>query len=488
MSSSASATSGSVALPQPGGADNLLERIAAWRAGGRTWAPPELSARWGWAGLGLLLAGVMAVVAFSTAGHSILVPKSGVAFPGWEAGPLGWVFGHPSLSVNTLIYGYSGLLVLMVFAYALALMAARSLSLKVIAGAVVAINLILLLGPPLQLTDLFNYIGYARLGALHGLNPYTHVINAETFDPVYRFTSWHNLPSPYGPLFSAVTYPLAFLPLPLAYWIVKVATVAASLGFVWCVYRCARLLDLDPRPVLVLIVANPIYVFFAVGAFHNDFFMLLPATGAIALLLARRDRAAGAVLVLAVAVKFTAVLLLPFLLMAARPPERRLRVLSGVVLAGIPLAALSVALFGFTIPNLTEQSSVVTGYSFPNLIGLAVGLGGRTPGLMRVIDLALVVIVLWELRRRDWLAGAGWATVALIAGTSWLMPWYVVWVLPLAALAANRRLRRASLLLTVFLLLTFTPEVGILLNSWGIRPLATPAGRTASAYQTKLQR
>ena len=55
--------------------------------------------------------------------------------------------------------------------------------------------------------------------------------------------------------------------------------------------------------------------------------MLMPSWRAISLLLARRDRAAGAVVMVAVAVKFTAILLLPFLLVAARTPQRRIRVL-----------------------------------------------------------------------------------------------------------------------------------------------------------------
>lgn len=464
----------------------MVDRLKAAGERLRALAPRELSAGWGYAGLGLLVAGVIAVVAFSTAGGSILVPRSQSAFPAWEAGPLRFVFGHPSLPTQTLMYAYSGLLILMLGAYALAVLAARSLSLRVIAVVAVALNLILLLGPPLQLTDVFNYLGYARLGALHGLNPYSHVINAEHWDPVFRFASWHNLPSPYGPLFTALTYPLAFLPLGVAYWIVKVAVVSASLGFLWCLYKCARLLDLDPRPVLMLVVANPVYLFFGVGAFHNDFLMLLPITGAIALLLARRDRAAGAVLVLAVAIKFSAVLMLPFLLIAARPPERRLRVLTGVVLAAIPMAALSLALFRFSIPNLAEQSSVVTGYSIPNLLGWAVGLGGRTAGLMRVIDVGVVLIVIWQLRRRDWLAGAGWATIALIAGTSWLMPWYILWALPLAALAGSRRLRRVAVVFSVFLVFSFTPEWSLLLDSWGISPMSSPAGRAALSYQSKL--
>ena len=49
--------------------------------------------------------------------------------------------------------------------------------------------------------------------------------------------------------------------------------------------------------------------------------MLVPSTAAISLLLARRDRAAGAVLMIAVAIKFTAIVLLPFLLLGARTPS-----------------------------------------------------------------------------------------------------------------------------------------------------------------------
>ena len=91
-------------------------------------------------------------------------------------------------------------------------------------------HVILLLGPPFQLTDMGNYLGYARLGGLHGLNPYTHVIGQEMHDPIFHFATWLNLHSPYGELFTALSYPLAFLPIPVAYWIVKVVTVVAQPG------------------------------------------------------------------------------------------------------------------------------------------------------------------------------------------------------------------------------------------------------------------
>ncbi len=183
--------------------------------------------------------------------------------------------------------------------------------------------MILLLAPPFQLTDVFNYLGYARLGGLHGLNPYTHVIGQEMHDPIYHFATWANLHSPYGELFTMLSYPLAFLPVPVAYWIIKVVVVALSLAFIAIVCDCVRRLGRDPRYAAVLIALNPIYLVYAIGGFHNDFFMLVPAMGAIALILRRHDRAAGAVLMLAVGVKFTAILLLPFMLVGVHSGRRR---------------------------------------------------------------------------------------------------------------------------------------------------------------------
>jgi alpha-1,6-mannosyltransferase len=346
---------------------------------------------------------------------------------------------------------------------------------------------ILLMSPPLQLTDVFNYLGYARLGALHGLNPYTHTIIGEAYDPVYRFATWHRLHSPYGPLFTALTYLLPLGSLSLSYWLIKTITVLASLGFLALVWCCARMLGRDPRFVLVFVALNPIYLVYAIGGFHNDFFMLVPSMGAIALLLGRRYRAAGAVLMLAVAVKFTAILLLPFLLVAVRPSRQHMRqILEGAVLGAIPLVVLYLALFGLSVPNLQDQSTLLTDYSIPNTIGLVIG-GGGTPTLLRILDVAAVAAVLWLLwRPGDWISRAGWATLALLATLAWLMPWYVIWVAPLAALGSSVRLRRATLAFTLFLVITFLPALSIYLQHQGINPLATPAGAASSKLQHKL--
>jgi hypothetical protein len=476
--SSAASTAAEVALPRSPSAWRLTlprDRIHFGPVAGRL-------------ALVSLIVGAAAVVAFAVSGPSILVPRSNEVFPGWEAGPLHLFFHGLPNAQKTLDLGLTVVLLGMLVAYGVTLAAVRSLSLRTIVVGIVVLHAILLMSPPLQLTDMFNYLGYARLGSLHGLNPYTHVITAEFRDPVYRMSTWHNLSSPYGELFTAATYLLPLGSLAVSYWLIKSVTVLASLAFLALIWQCARMLGRDPRFVLAFVAFNPIYIVYAVGGFHNDFFMLVPSLGAIALVLARRDRAAGAVLMLAVLVKFTAILLLPFLLVAVLPDRRRaLQILLGAVAAAIPLVILSVVLFGFTLPNLQDQSTLLSWYSIPNVVGLLLGTGG-SPTLLRLFDLGVVIAVIVLLRRRgDWIARAGWATLALIASLAWLMPWYVFWLAPLAALSSSPRLRRATIALTLFLVLTFVPATQIIMKAQGVNPLDTPAGQASAELQTQLK-
>jgi len=150
--------------------------------------------------------------------------------------------------------------------------------------------------------------------------------------------------------------------------------------------------------------------------------------------------------------------------------------------------AMSLALFGPHIPNLSDQSTLLTPFSIPNMVGLVIGADGGAPWVLRLADVALVAAVVWLLRRRgDWLARAGWGTVALIASLSWLVPWYVIWALPLAALGKSIRLRRVAVGLTVYLVLTFMPITGLVLYKHGLNPLNTRVGHASSKLQKMLE-
>ena len=70
-----------------------------------------------------------------------------------------------------------------------------------------------------------------------------------------------------------------------------------------------------------------------------------------------------------------------------------------------------------------------------------------------VLGAAFVIISAWLVwrvwrQRTDWIDGAGWATFALLIASSSLLPWYVGWMLPLAALGHDRRLWTMAIVMT----------------------------------------
>src|SRR5947209_3226493 len=84
--------------------------------------------------------------------------------------------------------------------YAAALLSARRLPLRALVAAVLAAQLIFALGPPLISQDVFGYLGFARMGALHALDPYTRLPAEAPSDSVFPFIGWPYKHSPYGPL------------------------------------------------------------------------------------------------------------------------------------------------------------------------------------------------------------------------------------------------------------------------------------------------
>jgi phosphoglycerol transferase MdoB-like AlkP superfamily enzyme len=126
----------------------------------------------------------------------------------------------------------------------------------------------------------------------------------------------------------------------------------------------------------------------------------------------------------------------------------------------------------------------------PNLLGLALGAGGETNALRLVLSGVLLVciaacsVLAW--RRRDSLTAAGWASVALLLTLSWVLPWYVLWVLPLAALSSSRRLRTTALLLGVYFILAWAPIAGTVFNAIGFHPEKTSLGRLHQRYVKEL--
>jgi hypothetical protein len=63
---------------------------------------------------------------------------------------------------------------------------------------------------------------------------------------------------------------------------------------------------------------------------------------------------------------------------------------------------------------------------------------------------AIAYLLLWTWHGGDWLRATAWATLALLLATAWLLPWYLIWLLPLAAISRDRPLQLLTLALTAY--------------------------------------
>jgi hypothetical protein len=507
---------------------SLLGRVGAFaRAGEHAWV--------GAACLVVLVACSLVVVLIAANRPSILAATSHTGyFPHWMTGPIGGLLPWLTRSSTTLKYLFSGAIVAMYVSYVAGLRYVPRLRARWAIAAVVAVHAIFLLSPPLALTDIFNYVNYGRMEVVHGLNPYTSIPILEPHnDPSFDLSNWHQLLSPYGPLFTMITFVVVPLGVAASFWVLKALLALASLATLALVWRCARLLGRDPVAAIVLVGLNPIVLVWGLGGDHNDFLMVLFIVLGFYLLLlaregdrvaaaqanaasgrveaaaqrsaapghstgARRSRretvlgwllplsaleiGAGVAFITATAIKASAGVLLPVVLAGLlRTPRRLVQVLLGMAGAGAVIAVASVIAFGLHIPDLSTQSSLVTNVSVPNLIGLAIGAGGETEALHSVLTGVLVVSVLlccvqaW--RRGAAVTASGWASVALLVTLSWVLPWYVLWVLPMAALSRSRRLRATALALGVYLIIAWAPASGFLWNAIGFHPEKTSLGR-----------
>jgi hypothetical protein len=403
---------------------------------------------------GLLVTG--AVISVAAAHTESLLPETIRPVPPALAG----VFDAAGLNLH--IGGAIAALLLMFISYAAVVAASGQLSTRTVLMAIAGLHAIVLLAPPLLSTDVFSYQAYARMGAEYGSNPYLNGPHAIALDPLYPYigAKWSYIPSTYGPVFTVFSYLLA--PLSIAASVVAYKSIAtvASLALVALVWQCARLRGTNPTRAAALVGLNPLLVLYGVGGGHNDLLMLVAVVAAIYAILASRERLGGALTMLAIGIKLTAGLVLPFALAAggpgrARGERRNLALGAGAGLALI--ASLSFAVFGSGAFNLLSTVSYTQSEgdwkSIPGFISTRLHLA--TVGVITGYALAAAFVIvcgwlLWRVwrGRTDWIEGAGWATLAMLVASSSLLPWYVAWMLPLAALGHDRRLTRMAIVMT----------------------------------------
>jgi hypothetical protein len=202
-----------------------------------------------------------------------------------------------------------------------------------------------------------------------------------------------------------------------------------------------------------------------VSAAHNEALVMLLVMAGVYAFVRARPFAAGAWPTAAAGIKASAALVVPYLALGSRPRGVPTRAFAGALAAAAGLLAIGLIGFG---TNVFESFSLLSSnqgrssrLSFPYLVAELLGVD-RDP-VRAVFALAFAAVAGWTLwrtwRGADALRMAGWATLAILVCSAWLVPWYLLWLLPLAALAFDRRLTLATLALSGWVLAIAVPGV-----------------------------
>ena len=410
------------------------------------------------AGAAILIPSAAALAAAGTGlvAAATWLDADGIEVPDWLLG----IFG-PGLGLSG--GSFYALLWLALLGYLLLIFGATALGRRPIwalAGGLIAL---FALAPPLLSQDVFSYIAYARLGAEYALNPYSWTPAAIATDPVFALVGWPDAVSVYGPLFTLASYALAPLSLAASLWTLKAVTaIAVGCTAVLC-ERIATWRGLDGRVAVVIVALNPLVLVHVLGGAHNDALMMLALVASIAWMLSARPVAGGAMLAAAVGIKLSAAFAAPFALLGSLRDRRAGRFIIGAAVGGAAIILVGLAVFGSAVvDSLTlvgDNQGATSRYSLPATTSRIVGadldftrtlfLGGWA--------IAIIGLLAWTWRGADWVRAAGWAGLVTLIATGWLLPWYLIWLLPLVAIARDRALLLLTLALTAFQLISRIP-------------------------------
>jgi hypothetical protein len=391
-------------------------------------------------------AGALALLALAIAAAW---PESSPLSPDHAGGDTAWSWLYLGAICGSFVLYLLGLLAL----------SRRATRLAPVIAIAAVIQLAPLVAPVLLSTDAYTYWARGRVSAVHGENPYTTAPNAFPDDPALERMgrSWRDRPTGYGPAFTLLSegHAAAVGASPAAAaWVYRVVAALSMLALVGLAAALAR-----DRPLAAAFVGwNPLLAIQFAGGGHNDALMMALVLGAILLAARRHPRAAGVAWAGAILIKWVPVVFLPLRALEARRSGRRIDHV-GFALAAALIVAVAFWRYGpdwlRSFGNFSGQLERTTSVSAARWL---TGIGLSEDAAVALLIALFALGYLWLLRE----AWRGRARLGLCAGllvvtTSWLVPWYAVWAVPLAAFEEDRVARLLALALCAYLLRAAVP-------------------------------
>ncbi|MEJ7651722.1 MAG: polyprenol phosphomannose-dependent alpha 1,6 mannosyltransferase MptB [Nakamurella sp.] len=334
--------------------------------------------------------------------------------------------------------------------------------------------------PPIFSRDVYSYLAVGSM-ANQGFDPYASgpydVLGDQDVFAHQVDARWQHTPSPYGPFFVLIARGVVALSgqhVIAAVLLQRLVELLGVAAIIWALPRLARYCRVDPVATLWLGALNPVLLFHLIAGGHNEALMLGAMLAGLVIALGAGGRFGPRcspvigvlVITLGIAVKATAAMALPFLVIALalrvgagwRPLVRR-AASCGVVFVVAFGALTVVAGHGFGWVNglgapgtvrsflsVTTSSGVATGF-----LGQLLGVGDFSDAAISVMQpigtgaglVGSLVLMWWAWRGRlAPVTALGLALGGFVLLGPVIQPWYLLWaVLPLAAATTDRRFR-----------------------------------------------
>lgn len=356
----------------------------------------------------------------------------------------------------------------------------------------------LLLSVPVFSRDTYSYLAQGAL-LRDGLDPYLvgPVDNPNSLlDNVSPI--WTTTTAPYGPAFILVA---KFVTMIVGDHVVegtmllRLCMLPGLVMLIWAAPRVARHVGANSAAALWICVLNPLVIIHLMGGVHNEMLMVGLMMAAIALTFERHPIAGVSLIALAVAVKATAGLALPFMVwvwmrqLRERHPWGQVRawlvataasgVIFTVVFAVVTVAA-GVGLGWLTA--LAGSVKIVNWLTIPTAVAnLIHAIGGlfttvsfyAVLDVTRIIGIAIIAISLpllwWRFRHtdREALIGIALVMAVVVLFVPAALPWYYTWPLAIvSALAQSRSAVAAIAGFSTWIMVIFKPDGSHGMYSW----------------------
>ncbi len=350
----------------------------------------------------------------------------------------------------------------------------------------------LLVAVPVYSRDVYAYLAQgAVFGA--GFDPYAdgpaHV-PGPLVDSMAQV--WATTTAPYGPFFMGMLRVVTEITgdhVILGVLAIRLVLLPGLFLSLWAIPRLAERFGASPQAGLWLVLFNPMVLIHLVAGPHVELLMMGVLVTGIVLVVDGRHVVGTSVLALAVSIKITAGIALPFVLWIWLSHIRSRRPVTprDVVTVFASIVGIAVAVFGvwtlaiglglgwltglgwadviinwFTIPTLAAHLVTLVAAPFVALNLQPVLEVTRAIGS---VVLAVTLVAVWWRHRhdvRDAVAGMAWAMLAVLLLEPSTLPWYYTWVLVIVVAFDLPVWVRATVVgASTFLLIVFQPDDAI---------------------------